>query len=62
MSSSKNMFTFTVYLFTQGRWEGGEMNQREGERGNSLQRPAAKSLLRVNFFLDDDSLLWCLYS
>jgi hypothetical protein len=25
------------YLFTQGREEGGELNQREGERGNSSQ-------------------------
>ncbi len=29
---------YTVYLFTQGRGEGGgELNQREGERGNSSQ-------------------------
>jgi hypothetical protein len=61
MSSSKNLCTFTVYLFTQGRWEGGELNQREGERGNSSQRPAAKSLLQVNFFYDDSLLLY-LYS
>jgi len=27
----------TVYLFTPGRGEGEEVNQREGERGNSSQ-------------------------
>ncbi len=26
-----------VFLFTHGRGEGGELNQREGERGNSSQ-------------------------
>jgi hypothetical protein len=36
MSSSKK--NIPVYLFTQGReGEGGELNQREGERGNSSQ-------------------------
>ncbi len=28
---------YTVYLFTQGRGEGGEVNQREGYWGNSSQ-------------------------
>ncbi len=27
----------TVYLFTQGKGGGGELNQRAGERGNSSQ-------------------------
>jgi hypothetical protein len=26
---------YKVYLFTQGRGEGGELNQREGEKGNT---------------------------
>jgi len=30
---------YTVYLFTQGRGIGGELNQREGERGNSSKIP-----------------------
>jgi hypothetical protein len=28
---------YSEYLFTQGRWEGGELNQREGERGNRVE-------------------------
>jgi hypothetical protein len=31
------VYVHTVYQFTQGRGEGGELNQREGERGNSSQ-------------------------
>jgi hypothetical protein len=30
------MYVYTVYLFTQGRG-GGELNQREGYKGNSSQ-------------------------
>ncbi len=30
-------YVYEVYLFTQGRKEGGELNQREGHRGNSSQ-------------------------
>ncbi len=30
-------YMYTVYLFTQGRGEGGESNQREGWKGNSSQ-------------------------
>jgi hypothetical protein len=29
------VYIYTVYLFTQGRGEGGELNKREGERGNT---------------------------
>jgi hypothetical protein len=28
---------YTVYLFTQGRGRGGELNQREEERGNRVE-------------------------
>jgi hypothetical protein len=28
------VYVYTVYLFTQGRGRGGEVNQREGQRGN----------------------------
>ncbi len=32
------VYVYTVYLLTQGRGgEGGELNQREGERGNRSQ-------------------------
>jgi hypothetical protein len=27
---SHPVYVYTVYLFTQERWEGGELNQREG--------------------------------
>jgi hypothetical protein len=29
------VYVYTVYLFTQRKGEGGELNQTEGERGNS---------------------------
>jgi hypothetical protein len=31
------VYMYAVYLFTQGTGEGGELNQREGERGNGSQ-------------------------
>ncbi len=31
------VYVYTVYLFTQGREKGGEINQREGERGKGSQ-------------------------
>ena len=31
------VYVNTVYLFTQGRGGGGELNQREGKMGNSSQ-------------------------
>ncbi len=31
------VYVYTVYLFTQGRGEGGELNQREGKMGNISQ-------------------------
>jgi hypothetical protein len=40
MSASKKLtcdVTYKVYLFTQGRGEGGDLNQRECERGNRSQ-------------------------
>ncbi len=31
------VYVYTIYLFTQEEGEGGEVNQREGWRGNSSQ-------------------------
>jgi hypothetical protein len=64
--------TCCIRVFTQGRGKGGQLNQREGKRGNCSQswveninilqisiKTCRKVSSQVNF-LDDYILLWCL--
>jgi hypothetical protein len=45
---------YIVYLFTQGREEGGEMNQKEGERGNSSQLSRVENTMQLGTLLTSE--------